>query len=419
MNNKIVLQKTLLAASIAVLSACGGGSGGTASTTGSSTVGVITGFGSIYMNGVEYETDSASVSVDGKQSVEGSLGVGDVCTLTSTVNADGVTGTATAVSCADELEGYVLDVAGFDAVAGTGTINVMGQTVTITLDTVYEDDAGVATTIGDLAVDDIVEVHGFSDGLGTTLATRIETKSATSDIEVKGLVSSLDEVALTFKIGNGLTVDYSSANVEPTLVDGLYVEVKADSKPTADVNGYTMLATKVELEEDGDKEVHGDEGDEIEMQGMISDIDLTAGTFRFNGQLVEIASLETDDDFDPSSLTGLDGKMIKVEGYINAAGDFVIKEIEQEHGSEDKAKGTFVSSTETTVTINDNGTERTFTISNTTRMIDEQDMGMTPEFYFSAANLSAGDYVEIEFYPDSATGTDIATELVREDAPSA
>jgi len=412
MNNKKVLQKTLLAASIAMLSACGGSGGGTASTTGSSTVGVITGFGSIYMNGVEYETGSASVSVDGKQSAEGSLGVGDVCTLTSTVNADGVTGTATAVSCADELEGYVLDVSNL----GTGTIDVMGQTVKVTLDTVYQDDAGIAATIGDLAANDIVEVHGFSDGLGTILATRIETKNAAEDVELKGLVANLD--ATTFTIGT-LIIDYSAANVEVSLVDGLYVEVKTnlalvDNSPAT---GYTMLASKVELEEGGDKEVHGDEGDEIEMQGMISDIDLTAGTFRFNGQLVDIASLETDDDFDPGSLAGLEGQMIKVEGYINIAGDFVIKKIEQEHGSEAKAKGTFVSSTETTVTINDNGTERTFTISNTTRMIDEQDMGMTPEFYFSTANLSPGDYVEIEYY--TATGTDIATELVREDDPSA
>ncbi|VAW66927.1 hypothetical protein MNBD_GAMMA10-319, partial [hydrothermal vent metagenome] len=66
MKSIALLKKSLLAASIAAgiatLTACSGGTSDTATTGNTSnatTSGVITGFGSVFVNGVEYETDSA------------------------------------------------------------------------------------------------------------------------------------------------------------------------------------------------------------------------------------------------------------------------------------------------------------------------------------------------------------------------
>ncbi|MFW2373736.1 MAG: DUF5666 domain-containing protein [Gammaproteobacteria bacterium] len=408
MKTESIFQKSVLAASIAMLSACSGSDSGTTSNPDDTTVGVITGFGSIYINGVEYETDSASIDDDGVSSQETSLGVGDVCVLQGRVNADGTTGTATAVSCSDELEGYVLNVSSL-AIDGTGVINVMGQSVTITADTVFESDS--LTSINDLVANDIVEVSGFADGTGNVVATRIETKNAAEDVEVKGLVSALDSAAMTFSIGS-LTVDYSASEIPANLVDGLYVEVKTNQALAA---GPTMMASKVEIEDDGDMDIDGDEGDEIEVQGIVSDVSSTS--FRFNGSLVEFASLEIDEDFDIATL--VDGMIITVEGYIDANGNFVVEEIEEDHASEWETEGTVEAKTDNTVTITTGLESITFLINNDTRMVDSQDEGVLPLHYFSLADVAIGDYVEVEYYVDDASGVNIATELEREDMPTA
>jgi len=405
-----IFSKTVLAASILAITACSSGSGGDTAGS-SSTVGVITGFGSIYVNGVKYETDSADVEIDGASSFETSLGIGDVITLIGTVNADGTTGVATSVSCKDELEGYVLDTSGL-LVDGTGSLNIMGQTVRVTLDTVF--DSNTLAAINGLSAGDIVEVSGFPDGAGNILATRVETKNAAEDVEVKGVISALNITDETFFIG-GLKVDYSVAVERPAnIADGIFVEVKTESPLSGDLgSGFTLVATKVEIEDD-DSDFDGDEGDEIKMQGLVSAIDETG--FSFNGTRVLFASLDIDDDFDVASL--VDGAMITVEGYIDTNGNFIVEEIEEDHESEDEVEGTVSAITESGLTVRvDENTSRTFIVNNDTRMRDEQDENVEPLHYFSLLDVSQGEYVEVEYYTDG-NGDLIATELKREDAPS-
>ncbi len=418
MNTKSVLRKTLLAATIATLTACsGGGDDSTTALTPSAagtSSGVITGFGSIFINGVEYETDTASIDIDGAALDERELGVGDVCVIEGSVNADGTTGTAVSVKCADELEGYVVDVSALLA-DGSGTLNVMGQTVTVNLDTVFEGNGVDILTVNDLGVNDVVEVSGFSDGSGMVLATRIELKDVSlgeEDVEIKGLVSNLDETAMTFNIGD-LLVDYSAAGeVESTLANGLFVEAKTDGALTGNAtDGFVMSASKVELEEGGDMDIEGDEGEEMEIQGLISGIDLEAGTFLFNGQTVEIASLDLDEDFDVTSLT--DGMMVTVEGTIGANAEFVVKGMEQEKETESDIEGTVSAITQTSITVTRDGTDITLTVNNDTRMMD--DKGDSPKKYFSLVDVVEGETVEVEFYTDDATGENVATQLERKD----
>ena len=407
MKLSIISSAILCTLTVTGLVSCGSsGSDSTTSASTTSTSGVITGFGSVYINGVEYETDNASVTIDGSQSAETDLGVGDVCVLQGSVNADGVTGTATAVICTDELEGYVLDVSSLTN--GIGTMNVMGQTVTITADTVFDSDT--KASIADLVANDIVEVHGYSDGTGNILATGIETKNAATDIEVKGLISNLNSNLMTFNLGS-LLVDYSSAaDVAANLADDLYVEVKTQDP----LSGLTLIASKVEIEEDGSLDIDGEEGEDLEVQGVVSNI--TATSFDFNGTTVLFASLETGDDFDVESL--VEGMIITVEGYIDANGNFVVEEIEEDHASENEAEGLVTGTTDTTITISVNSVDMTFTVNNETRMIDEQDEGVTPVFYFSLTDIAIGDFVEIDYYTDDISGNKIATKIERDDSPS-
>ena len=413
MNTQLTKTALFTAVALSVVACSPSGTGGLAGIGGSGYVssGSVTGFGSVFINGVEFETDNASIAIDGSQSAETDLGVGDVCVLQGSVNVDGVTGTATTIVCNDELEGYVLDVS---LTNGIGTMNVMGQIVTITADTVFDSD--IRASIADLIVNDIVEVHGYSDGKGNVFATRMETKNSEEDIEVKGLVSNLKLTDMTFELGNLLVVDYSSAaEGVPNLADGLYVEVKTNDIPIGDVaNGFILIASKVEIEEDGDLDVDGDEGEDIEVQGVVSNV--TQTSFDFNGTTVLFASLETDDDFNLESLE--DGMIITVEGHIDENGNFVVEEIEEDYASENEDEGFVTALTDTTITISVNNIDMTFTVNNETRMIDEQDQDVVPEFYFSLADIKTGDFVEIDYYTDDISGDNIANEIEREDAPS-
>src|SRR5690242_5090924 len=60
--------------------------------------GPIAGFGSIFVNGVEYSTSGANVIVDNQPGSEGQLHAGQIVTIKGTVNDDGVTGTAAEVT---------------------------------------------------------------------------------------------------------------------------------------------------------------------------------------------------------------------------------------------------------------------------------------------------------------------------------
>ncbi|MDH5485389.1 MAG: DUF5666 domain-containing protein, partial [Gammaproteobacteria bacterium] len=197
------------------------------------------------------------------------------------------------------------------------------------------------------------------------------------------------------------------------LANGLYVEVKANAAPTGDItSGFVLAATKVEVEEDGDMDIDGDEGEELEVQGYITAV--TASSFDFNGQTVAFSAVEFDDGFDSASLVV--GMMVKVEGYIDASGHFIIKELEQEHGAELDAKGTVTSKGQDTVTIMlANSTSLTFSVTNDTRILDERDQGVVPVHYFSLADVQSGDYLEIDYYVDPASGLNTVTKLVRED----
>src|SRR5579859_8184358 len=61
-------------------------------------MGPITSFGSIFLDGVEYTTSGANITIDDQPGSEAQLRAGQIVTIDGTVNDDGTTGTATTVS---------------------------------------------------------------------------------------------------------------------------------------------------------------------------------------------------------------------------------------------------------------------------------------------------------------------------------
>jgi len=77
--------------------ASSGGSGGGIGGTGLTSSGTIDGFGSVFVNGVEFDTTGAEILVDDQRVGEEALGIGMVVLVVGEVNADGATGTASRI----------------------------------------------------------------------------------------------------------------------------------------------------------------------------------------------------------------------------------------------------------------------------------------------------------------------------------
>jgi hypothetical protein len=397
----------LLSAAVSsmLLAACGG-SNGTNTTNptanpamaGKSAVvtGAISGFGSVIVNGVHYESDDAAVTREGRAAGVGDLKVGDVVTIKAEYDKDGVPH-ASAID-QDRLVQGPVEAVDVDA----GSLTVAGQLIQVDADTLFDDSIPGGTLAG-IAVGDRVEVNGFVSSTGEAHATRIELADANDDeIEVTGPIDSIDTMAKTLVIGTQ-TVDYTNATLEgfgdadPAVGD--LIEVKGDS---IDGDGV-LIATKVEKEDHG---LDGKAGDEGELEGLVTRF-VSATDFDVNGHPV---TTDADTMFVGGSAADLAADVkVEVEGALDADGKLVADKIKFKKDSTLKldAQVDAVDATAGTVTV----LGITFAVNNDTRRED----GEGDERFFDLADLKVGDWIEIAGYPDNANaGVYVATKFERE-----
>lgn len=395
-----------------LVAACGGGggsSGGQAPPTnqpppGSSggtramlVSGAITGFGSVIVNGVRYDTDTAEVRIEDRAGTISELKVGQVVRLEAQVDDRGG-GRATRIERHHLLQGVVqsVDVAG-------GTLTVSGQVVIVDGDTSF-DDSIVPATLAGVAVGDRIEVHGFVASNGQARATRIEKSDAgETEVEVKGLVSGHDPGAKRFHVGN-LVVDYSTAALErfgsegPR--DGDLVEVEGREVL---VDG-ALRASRVEKEDGG---IRGVSGHEAEVEGLVTrfvspaDFDVaglrvtaTSATTFLGGSAVDLA---------------LDVK-VEAEGRLDASGVLVATKVEFKRSSSVQLEARVDAVDPSAGTLRVLGL--TVVVDASTRKEDKQG----DDQFFALDDLRVGDWVEVAGFADPATsGRIVATRLERDD----
>jgi hypothetical protein len=413
------LQKIILTSAaaglLAGLTACGSDSNSTGSDNGSRyTTGAITAFGSVYVNKTRYNTDNATVYIEDDVASESDLRVGMMVTI-----KESSPGVADTIYHDDDVEGIVLST---NILAdGTGTLNVMGQTVTVTSSTIFESYIPGVTSAAGIEAGNIVEVTGSSSGNGSIMATRLELNAAAladylvdhpEGIEVKGIVSSHTDIDNTFDIGS-LTVDYTSAVLDDMPAgnwDGLYVEAK--SYEALNASGH-MVAYEVELENDGSKYHHDYDSDsEVEVKGDVTEV--TSDSVTVNGVTY---LLNANTRYEHGTADDLImGALVEVEGYVNSAGDLVADEVEFEgHDSDSELEiQDYVSAVGTTDdpnvgTIEINGL--TFHVNSSTIMQDSSDAHLT---HFNLSSVGVGDLVKVYYFDDNGTLT--ATKLERETA---
>lgn len=321
--------RTLFAAVLlaVLLAACVGSGLGQLATGGIGGTGIssgpITAFGSVFVNGVEYDIDQATLTRNGQPaSGQDEYRIGEYVTVKGQINADGVTGKASEVAFSNELEGIVTAVS-TDGV----TVGIMGQVIRVNALTVFHGFKQLA----ELVVGNVVEVSGVRDGQDVLVATSITLKQTSylpgSTLELKGITRQLDTLNKTFQIG-GLTVDYSLAVLEGfetvAFANGQYVEAKT----LQPLQGSRMLASKVELEDDHDRL---DAGAEAELEGVVTRF-VSVTDFSVNRQAVTTNASTRFKDGAASSLAL--NALVEVEGQVNAQGVLVADEVSvKESGS--------------------------------------------------------------------------------------
>jgi len=385
--------------------ACGGS--GSASFDGIDrlgvTTGTINGFGSIIVNGIEYETDDATFDIDDDQSgTQGDLRVGQQVTIQWDSIDDGVTRRADTVRYDDTVEGFI---EGAPDLANQRLV-VLGQVVIVDAATSFDNEIDPRDLTG-LTNGDYIKVSGLIDANGDIRATRIDFSENTDDFEVRGIVTGHDPVDSTFVI-NGLTVDYSDLFDPPALADGDFVEVEGDTYA-----GGVLLATKVELEDDDVP--GGDDGDDGEVEGYVTAFS-SPTNFAVAGVPVTTNGQTDFEDgaFDPVPSNNINVK-VEVEGEFNASGVLVARKVEFESGDDDDDGDD--DSIDGRVEGNVTGTPgaTTFVVAGVTVTVNSgtrfEDQTGSVGQAFGLDDISAGDYVEVRGVPGAgATLTAVIVE---------
>ena len=390
MNRKFT---TIVAAAVLLLASCGGstqlaGIQGSGSGVAS---GPITGFGSIFVNGVEYVTSNAQIRIDDQPGAESQLLVGEVVTVTGTVNADGKTGTATQVTFSGDVAGPItaIDIAG-------GTFVVLGQTVRVSGSTLF-DDTILPASITTLKVGNIVEISGFPNAAGEIVASRIQLQAGGSAFEVKGIVQSLDMSAHTFHV-NTLTVDYSGIAPSGSLANGATVKVTGTMLNAAGA----LVATRVDVLQG----FGGTANEPGEIEGLITTFTSNAD-FVINGQRV---TTNASTQFMLNGVTLAVNVRVEVDGSFDASGVLVAKSVQATPDGSSLVRGLVDSVNAASNTLSVLGV--TITTSSDTEFEDKSSQQMR---LFNLSDLRTNDYVEARGAPAQSGGLN-GSILVR-DAP--
>ncbi len=381
-----------LLAAVALVS-CGGGEQvggiqGSGRTSPALVVGPITGFGSIFVNGIEYATSAAQIHIDGQQGSEAQLRVGQIVTLRGTLDENGSTGTATEVSFTGDAQGPISDL---DVEASTFV--VAGQVVRVTSDTRFGDSIQPADASG-LQNDAIVVVSGFPNAQGDLVASRVDASAVDSPVQATGPVASLDTVAKTFRI-NSLVVDYSVATPVVTLANG----TKATVRGTIGAGGV-LRATTVEV-----ASAAGAATDIGEVEGFIASFTSDADFVVMNQRVTTNGGTQRV----PANLVLGSNLRVKVRGVFNSANVLVAERIEEKRAAAAVVAGVVdsVSSANNTVTV----LGVTISTSAETSFDDKSDQKLRP---FRLSDLRTGDYVRVRGAQVAGAGPLVATVLERE-----
>lgn len=424
------IRKVLVASLLVLLTAsCGGGGGdGTVASGGIGGTGIshgsVTGFGSIFVNGSRLNVSNASITIDDTAASEDEIKLGMVVTAIVDLSSSA----AIIVEADGGLDGPITSAPQPDADGNTKTFTVLGTTVVVEKNDTVFDNADPSFNFDTIALNDIVDIHGFFDNMDQFIAKRIERKGVFSGaplpVEVKGTIEGLVNGSNVFSFQiRALTITGDAAtdlsDVPGGLANGLFVEVKGDLQSDG-----TVHANSVELEGLD----QGIEVDEVSAQGIVTDCPPTppCDNFTLNTGVGPVpVRILPGATFEPVGLVLTNGLEVEVEGRVNNG---VLEAFEVE------ARGGDIKIEATVVAVDPQGTSQNGTVelaiapdpmnpattqtlvvhvNQQTRTEDDTGADPTPPS-FDLGDIGQGDFLEIRAFKDG-TGDIIATRLERDD----
>ena len=314
---------------LGAIAACsGGGSDGLADSGGMSgtgaSEGAITSFGSIFVNGVEWDVGGATIMVDGVVGGESDLRVGMVVRVEGDFDASGASGRATEVRYDDLVEGPI-SATPVETVPGIEKqFSILGRMIVVdAVSTVFDEGA----SFGALSADDVIEVTGFEDQAGRIRATRVALRTpfpGNDDVELRGSVSSLvvnmdatgifDLASITVRFDAATTFD---GVTRAALTNGDLVEVEGTLRPS----GSEIDAREVQLRTRG---FGAEDRPRVEIEGVVRAC-VESPDFCVGSVPVDASA----SSFEPVGFVPMSGARVEVEGAL-VAGTLRADRIEEE-----------------------------------------------------------------------------------------
>jgi hypothetical protein len=359
-------------------------------------VGPITAFGSVVVNGVRYDTSGTEFTVDGQQATQTDLKVGDMVVVKGTIDDDNTNAVAESIEFEDNVEGPVSSVD-----SASSTLIVLGQTVLIGDGTSIDDNC--PALLADFVTVAAVEVSGQVAADGSILATRIECKSILGEMEVTGVVSNLGTD--TFMI-NSLVVDFTNV---PAILDNFASGSISEGDPVeakgTSIGGTgELVATRVEFK---GARFANNEGDHVEIEGFItrftSDVD-----FDVDGLPVTTMSGTTVFQGGVAGDLGLNLK-VEVEGEFDSAGVLNATKVEFKKAPAVRLVAQVDSVSGSSLVM------LGITVNTDARTRFEDKAGSNPLDSFAIVNVNAGDYIEVRGQEFPAGSGDIMAIILERD----
>lgn len=298
-----------MAGAIAEIAGCGGGGTGIAGLssggTGSFTSGTITGFGSIIVNGIRYNNDTATVlTSDDSVPSNPALQLGMVVHIegSSVTPASSPTGlpmaTAYRITYGSEWIGPVSNRAATN-------FEILGHTVDVLSSTLF---GGAVQQFSDLTDTHFVEIYGYVDQVdGHIQASRIDASTVQpSAYKLSGAITQINQVSGTANLGQ-TAISWSVPAALPSgLSSGDFVRVVLNPSPV----GAVWTATRIQLVSSPLSRLSADHEYEAEIHGSITAYQSSAN-FIVNGIPVNATAAQ---------ITGTlaVGVQVEVEGNIRS-----------------------------------------------------------------------------------------------------
>ncbi|OGT00121.1 MAG: hypothetical protein A3F73_13660 [Gallionellales bacterium RIFCSPLOWO2_12_FULL_59_22] len=305
--NRIRYMLALLAA-LALLSACGGGSSLTSLAgvgSGGTGIGVVTGFGSLIVDGIHRNDAAAAYSTEAEQGVAAAMPMTGVMLGQSAEFTYDADGNITSVMMSPEVVGTVTAVT-------ASNITVWGTAITVNTDPALGPVTSFVgyASLASVQIGDRVEAHGLlkTDGQGQPYlqATLIVLKPAAAGVRLTGIVSQYSASADSFVIGNE-TVMLGSATISPAgvaLANGQLVTVWSTSAPAGNVITASFVRIKRPAPADGN----------VTLSGPVSNY-VSNASFQIRNVTVDASAAS----ITPSGATLGNDKYVVVAGSYDAA----------------------------------------------------------------------------------------------------